>query len=84
MTVDPRVRELLEQVLESERTPEEVCRDCPELLPEVRALLERLRALEKALGKLFPRPGSDEWRTLWEDVDTLLQRDRDQSEGESS
>jgi serine/threonine-protein kinase len=84
MTVDPRVQQLLEKILESERTPEEVCRDCPELLSEVRALLERIRAVEKQLGRLFPKAESDEWHTLWKHIDALLQRDRDQSEGESS
>ena len=36
MTGNPRVFGLLEEMLDSGKTPEEVCRDCPELLPEVR------------------------------------------------
>ena len=32
----PQVLKLLEEMLESGRTPDEVCRNCPELLPEVR------------------------------------------------
>ena len=32
MAGNPRVFELLEQMLDSSRTPEELCRDCPELL----------------------------------------------------
>lgn len=34
MTDDSRVEELLEQLLESGETPEEVCRICPELLEQ--------------------------------------------------
>ena len=37
MADDSRVFGLLEEMLASGRTPEEVCRDSPELLPEVRA-----------------------------------------------
>jgi DMSO/TMAO reductase YedYZ molybdopterin-dependent catalytic subunit/predicted DNA-binding protein (UPF0251 family) len=36
MASNPQVLELLEEVLNSGKTPEEVCRDCLELLPEVR------------------------------------------------
>src|SRR5262249_39244406 len=35
-------------------TPEEACRACPELLPEVRAGWQRLRALQAEVGALFP------------------------------
>ena len=58
MSGDPRVRSLLEEILESHRTPEEVCRACPELLPEVRDRLRRLRELEAQVDSLFPTPGS--------------------------
>src|SRR5438477_10891686 len=54
MTDDPRVEELLEELLDSGGTPEEVCRACPELLPQVRAGWKRLRALEAEVGALFP------------------------------
>ena len=36
MAGTPDVLGLLEQMLESGKTPEELCHDCPELLPEVR------------------------------------------------
>ena len=36
MSNEPRVQELLDEILDSERTPEEVCGVCPELLQEVR------------------------------------------------
>ena len=54
MTDDPRVEQLLEELLDSGGSPEEVCRACPELLPQVRAGWQRLRALEAEVGALFP------------------------------
>ena len=54
MTDDPRVDQLLEELLESGGSPEEACRTCPELLPQVRAGWQRLRALEAEVGALFP------------------------------
>ena len=41
MDGDPRVRQLLEELLDSEQTPEEVCHHCPELLPEVHRRWQR-------------------------------------------
>ena len=57
MPGDPRVRRLLEELLDSGSSPDEVCRDCPELLPEVRERLRRLRAVQAQLGELFPESG---------------------------
>jgi serine/threonine-protein kinase len=54
MPDDPRVEQLLEELLDSGGTPEEACRSCPELLPQVRAGWQRLRALEAEVGALFP------------------------------
>jgi eukaryotic-like serine/threonine-protein kinase len=54
---DP-VRELLEEALDSDRTPEEVCRDRPELLTAVRARWVRLKALDAQLDAVFPTPHS--------------------------
>jgi serine/threonine-protein kinase len=51
---DPRIKQLLEELLDTGATPEEVCRACPELLPRVRARWQRLRALEAEIGALFP------------------------------
>ncbi len=64
MPGDPRVKRLLEEILESDRTPEEVCQACPELLTEVRHRLRRVRALEAEVEALFPTPGlrRDAWR----------------------
>ena len=69
MAGNPQVLGLLEEMLDSEKTPEQVCRDCPELLPEVRrrwqqfclidagvvALLSGLRTAADA-GPVTPGP----------------------------
>jgi eukaryotic-like serine/threonine-protein kinase len=54
MIDDPRVDRLLEELLESGGSPEEACRSCPELLPQVRARLLRLRRLDQEVGAMFP------------------------------
>jgi serine/threonine-protein kinase len=54
MVDDPRVEQLLEELLESGGSPEEACRSCPELLPQVRSDLERLRRLEHHVHAIFP------------------------------
>jgi serine/threonine-protein kinase len=63
MPVDPRVLDLLvryeERVEAGESvTPELLCADCPELLPQVRQQLERLAVLDPMLGdtKIENRP----------------------------
>jgi class 3 adenylate cyclase/predicted ATPase len=60
MAADPRVQQLLEELLESGRTPDEVCRACPALLPQVRQRWQRLRALQAQVGALFPPPAPTE------------------------
>ena len=56
MASDPRVLALLEEMLEWGRTPEEVCRDCPELLAEVRRRWQAFRLVDGSLAALFPDP----------------------------
>jgi serine/threonine-protein kinase len=56
MADDPRLRQLLDELLSSQATPEEVCASCPELLPQVRARWQKLRRLQAALDGLFPTP----------------------------
>jgi serine/threonine-protein kinase len=56
MSDEPRVQQLLEEILDSERTPEEVCADCPELLAELRKRWLRLRLVEAELDAMFPTP----------------------------
>ena len=58
MAADPRVQQLLEEVLESRRSPEEVCRDHPELLAEVRLRWQRLESIQARIGALLPEPES--------------------------
>jgi serine/threonine-protein kinase len=45
---------LLDELQESGCTPEEACRTCPELLPQVRRQWRRLQLVEAELGALFP------------------------------
>ncbi len=54
MPINPLVLELLEQVTESGRSAEEVCKDRPDLLGEVRACLRRLASVRDELDALFP------------------------------
>ncbi len=58
MADDPRVQQLVEEMFESLRTPEEVCRDCPELLPEVRLRGQRLRSIQAQIDAFLPEPAS--------------------------
>jgi serine/threonine-protein kinase len=62
MTDDPRVQQLLDELLASTATatPEEVCKSCPELLPVVRKRWRQVRRLSADLDALFPPPpGTD-------------------------
>jgi serine/threonine-protein kinase len=54
MTDDPRVWQLLEQLLDSDTTPEVVCASYPELLPVVRERWRQMRRLDADLDALFP------------------------------
>ncbi len=54
MAVNPRVFALLEEILNSDRTPEEVCRDDPELLPEVRRQWNSFRRIDAEFEALLP------------------------------
>ena len=53
MAGDPRVLGLLEEMLNSGRTPEEVCRHCPELLPEVRRRWQQFQLVDARSGRCF-------------------------------
>jgi serine/threonine-protein kinase len=54
MTDEPRVQELLQEILDSHVTPEEVCASCPELLPVVRDRWRKVRRVVADLDALFP------------------------------
>jgi serine/threonine-protein kinase len=57
MAVDSRGQQLLEELGDSRRTPEEVCGAYPELLPEVRRRWRQMCAVEAELEALFPVSG---------------------------
>ena len=57
MAAESRVQQLLDEISDSGRTPEEVCGACPELLPEVRRRWQQMRIVEAELDALFPAPG---------------------------
>jgi formylglycine-generating enzyme required for sulfatase activity len=64
MAGNPRVLGLLEEMLHSGKTPEEVCRDCPELLPEVRQRWQEFQLIDAQVRTLLPglaptRPDAD-------------------------
>src|SRR5262245_42225761 len=58
MSDDTRVQQLLDEMLDSKCTAEEVCADCPELLSEVRKRWQLMRKVEEDLDALFPTPES--------------------------
>src|SRR5215831_10738475 len=53
-----RVLELLEAMLDSGKTPEEVCRDCPELVPEVRRRWQHFQLVNAQVRTLLPALGT--------------------------
>jgi hypothetical protein len=53
------VQELLDELWDSECTPEEVCGACPELLPDVRRRWRQMCAVKAQLDALFPASGPD-------------------------
>jgi eukaryotic-like serine/threonine-protein kinase len=56
MTDDPRVEQLVDELIDPRVTPEVVCATCPELLPAVRRRWRQMRRLGAALDALFPPP----------------------------
>src|SRR5262245_17741144 len=54
MAGNPQVLALLEEMLDSGKTPEEVCRNCPELLLEVRRRWQEFRHIDAQVGELLP------------------------------
>jgi eukaryotic-like serine/threonine-protein kinase len=57
MNDELRIQQLLDEIVELERTPEEVCASCPELLTEVRKHWHQMRMVEAELDAMFPTPG---------------------------
>jgi serine/threonine-protein kinase len=58
MAGNPQVFGLLEEMLDSGKTPEEVCRDCPELLPEVQQRWQVFRLIDAQVRTLLPGLGT--------------------------
>jgi serine/threonine protein kinase len=56
MADDPRVLELLQEMLDAGKTPDEVCRGCPELLAEVRERWKQFRIIDAAVSELLAGP----------------------------
>src|SRR5262245_35254637 len=53
MAGNPQVLGLLEELLDSGKTPEQVCHDCPELLPEVRRRWREFRHIDAQVAELL-------------------------------
>ena len=58
MSFDPRVQQLIEEVLVSGRSVEAVCHGSPELLTPVREGCRRVRATQAQVSALFPAAGA--------------------------
>jgi serine/threonine-protein kinase len=56
MTDEAHVQQLLDEIFESGKTPEAVCRDCPGLLSLIRERWQQMRHVEAELDVLFPTP----------------------------
>lgn len=54
MTVEDRIQEVLEEMMETHCTPEEACVSCPELLPDVRKRWNQLQCVQHQVGLFFP------------------------------
>jgi hypothetical protein len=59
MSFDPRVQELIEEVLDSGRSVEAVCHDSPELLTQVREGYRKVRAMQAQVSALFGAGAAD-------------------------
>jgi hypothetical protein len=58
MAGNPQVLGLLEEMLDSGKTPEEVCRDRPDLLPEVRRRWQEFCRIDEQVRTLLPGLGT--------------------------
>src|SRR4051794_6250936 len=58
MPGNPRIQDLIRQLLESNRSPDDVCAEHPELLWEVRKRWKRVQSVQAHLAELFP-PSTD-------------------------
>jgi tetratricopeptide (TPR) repeat protein/tRNA A-37 threonylcarbamoyl transferase component Bud32 len=58
MTDEQRIWELVQEVLDTNKLPEEVCAECPELLWEIQRRMTQARRVESELEALFPSSDS--------------------------
>src|SRR5438309_1421906 len=68
MADDPRVQQVLDELADSDATPEVVCATRPELLSAVRKRWRQMRRLQADLDALFPRAGEPPSKPLDETV----------------
>src|SRR5262245_13730085 len=59
MATESSVQDLVEEVLASGRELDEVCQECPALVPQVREALRKVQAVEAEIEAMFPRLGID-------------------------
>src|SRR5262247_1226577 len=64
MDHESRIIALVEEILDSDITPEEACRETPELLAEVRNRLEQFRSVDARLLEVFPPHASSDENVL--------------------
>jgi serine/threonine-protein kinase len=65
MPDDTRILELVEEILNSQLTAEEVCAQSPELLEDVKACLEECRQVNLQIADLFPSGPAVTTPTAW-------------------
>src|SRR5262245_19827908 len=58
MAGNPQVLGLLEEMLDSGKTPDEVCRDCPELLADVRQRWQEFCRIDAQVRTCLPGLGT--------------------------
>src|SRR5262249_17491806 len=58
MAGNPQVLDLIVEMLDSGKTPEEVCCDCPELLPKVRRRWKEFHLIDAGVRALLPGLGT--------------------------
>src|SRR5882724_9500044 len=54
MDRESQVMAIVEEILDSSFSPEEACRERPDLLPDVRERLQRFHSMEAHVGEVFP------------------------------
>lgn len=70
MPIQSRILDMIEAVLQNALSPEDVCRDAPEALPELRRRLGECRQLASDLDDMFPLSGSPDSSVWVENADS--------------